>query len=337
MKKRSVKEPLLALVFVLLAALLIALASTLLRPARVDYGAVWGPYLAEPEDSLDYLYLGSSYAYCDVNPGVIYGESGLTGYVMAGPELTMSQSYYYLKEALKTQSPAVVFIEASALHFDRYQNYTQVNVGYMPLGKNKLDAIFQASEPELRTGLLFDLYFYHNRWKDLALSDAARALTPPAADRLKGYTAVDGIFEGISDGPFRRDTKSQEVYRENMAWLSKMLSLCTDRGIQPVVVFHPTYSQLPPEDYDQIRRDVEAAAPNALYLDWSDNIQPVGLDPALHFYDPGHLNQPGAALFSAWEARFMTDVLGLTPRPQTPDNAAAWTATAEQWTSVEES
>ena len=154
------KERIFAAAFAVLAALLLGLAGLALRPARVNYGAVWGPYRAEPADSLDYLYLGSSYAYCDVNPALVYDASGLTGYVLAGPEQTLSQTYYYLKEALRTQSPQAVILEASALHFARYQSYTQINVGYMPFSRNKLAAIFRASEPELRTGLLFELYFY---------------------------------------------------------------------------------------------------------------------------------------------------------------------------------
>lgn len=149
------REPIFALLFLLLSALLIGLLSLALRPVRTDYGAVWGPYLAEPRDSLDYLYLGSSYAYCDVDPVVLYDRTGLTGYVLAGPEQTLSQTYWYLREALKTQDPALVVLEGSALAFQKYQSYTQVNVGYMPAGLNQLGAIFTAAEPELRTGLLF--------------------------------------------------------------------------------------------------------------------------------------------------------------------------------------
>ena len=84
------KALLFAAAFVLTAALLLGRCGAALRPVRVDYGAVWEPYLAEPKDSLDYLYLGSSYAYCDVNPSLIYDATGLTGYVLAGPEQTLS-------------------------------------------------------------------------------------------------------------------------------------------------------------------------------------------------------------------------------------------------------
>lgn len=327
MKRHLWKEGAAVLLFLLLAALLISVLSAVLRPARVDYGAVWGPYLAEPEDSLDYLYLGSSYAYCDVDPAVIYGETGLTGYVLAGPEQTLSQTYWYLREALETQSPSLVVLEASALEFARYQDYTQVNVGYMPFGLNKLGAIFTASEPELRTGLLFDLYFYHSRWKEITLAGAAQALQPPHTDLLKGYTAVDGTFEEIASGPFTRESQPREVYEENLSDLAKIAGLCRERQVPLIVVFHPTYSQIAPEDRAAIREDV--AALGVPFYDWSEDMDSAGIQPELHFYDPGHLNREGAARFSAWLGGSFTGELGLAPRPQDPENTAAWSLVAQ--------
>ena len=321
------KEPLFALAFVAVAALLIGLCADALRPQRVDYGAVWGPYLAEPRDSLDYLYLGSSYAYCDVDPAVIYEHTGLTGYVLAGPEQTLSQTYWYLREALRTQSPSAVVLDASALHFDPYQNYTQVNVGYMPMGLNKLGAVFTASEPGLRTGLLFDLYFYHNRWKDVTPGELVRGLAPVGTDTLKGFTGVEGVFEQIADGPFRREEKEEAVYQANLADLGRIQALCQSRNIPLVVVFHPTYSQLSPEMYRRIGADVVALG--ARYYDWSDESAAFGIVPEEHFYDPGHLNRDGAAVFSSRLGDFFGEELGLIPRDQTAENEAAWEAVAE--------
>ena len=80
---------------------------------------------------------------------------------MAGSEQTLSITYWYLKEVFKTQSPSAVVLEATSLFFAQYQNYTQLNIDLMPFSPNKLGAIFTAAEPELRTGLLFDLWFYH--------------------------------------------------------------------------------------------------------------------------------------------------------------------------------
>lgn len=333
MKRTIVKRAVSAVLFLLIAALLLGAAGLALRPIRTDFGAVWKPYLAEPKDSLDYLYLGSSYAYCDVNPGLVYASSGLTGYVMAGPEQTLSIAYWYLKEALRTQSPQTVVIEASGLGFQPYQNYTQINVGYMPAGLNKLQAVFTASEPKLRTGLLFELYFYHSRWKETSLSEMAQSLLPGKTDTLKGYTPVDGTFDKISDGPFSRQDPDESLYAENYGWLCKILKLCQERGIRPVVVFHPTYSRFSSGFYEKVSSDLTRDWPDVLCCNWSGDLGSSGLDPASDFYDPGHLNQQGAARFSAWLGGFLSGQLSLVPRVQSPDNAAAWQATASHWTS----
>lgn len=142
---------------------------------------MWADYLAQPRDSMDYLYLGSSYVYCDVDPAAVEDASGLRGFAMAGPEQTMGISYWYLRECLRTQSPRAVIIEGTALHFEEFQGYTQVNLAYMPYGLNRIAAAFTVAEPELRTGILFDLYFYHDRWKELYGDlDPRRGRTAPA-------------------------------------------------------------------------------------------------------------------------------------------------------------
>lgn len=316
------REPIFALLYLLLAGLLLGLLSKAFLPIRTDYGAVWGPYLAEPENSLDYLYLGSSYAYCDVDPVVLYDQSGLTGYVLAGPEQTLSQTYWYLRQALKTQHPGVVVLEGSALAFARYQSYTQINVGYMPMGLARLGAVLTASEPELRPGLLFPLYFYHSRWKEITMDEAMEALGPGETDTLKGFTPVEGVFEEIAEGPFPREAPSEEVYQENLVWLGRICALCREEGIALAVAFHPTYSQLPADFRSRAAEDVTALG--ALFYDWTDEGDAMGIVPTSHYYDPGHLNREGAALFSAWLGDFLTGELELSPRTQTAENGEAW-------------
>ena len=181
-----------ALLFLLLTAVLVNFVSDVLRPAQTTYGSTWSAFRAEPRDSLDVIYLGSSFAYCDVNPSVVYDASGLTGYVMAGSEQPLSITYWYLKEIFRTQSPAAVVLEGTSLYFKQYQNYTQQNVSQMPFSLNKLGAIFTASEPEVRGGLLFDLSLYHSRWREAGADDWKKALRPLRRDHYKGHTPMEG-------------------------------------------------------------------------------------------------------------------------------------------------
>ncbi|MCI8651274.1 MAG: hypothetical protein HFF05_02360 [Oscillospiraceae bacterium] len=324
------KEPLWALAFLLTAALALNFTADVLRPAHTDYGSTWDAYLCEPENSIDVLFLGSSYAYCDWNPGAMYAASGLTGYVMGGSEQTPAITYWYLKEALKTQTPSLVVMEATSLFFDRYQNYTQINLGYMPWGLNRIQATLECAEPEKKLGLFWDLYFYHDRWKELTASDVKKALIPARADRLKGHTAVDQIFEQTADGPFLSDMRqTEEVYQQNLQDFARIVQLCADKGIDLVVTINPTYSQYTPEVYSRLEKDVLSAGA-ADFLNWSNSFAEAGLDPAVHLYDGGHLNQTGAKIFSAYTGQYFLS-RGLTPRPQTEENRAAWEATAQYW------
>jgi len=329
--KRNTKELLWGLGWLLTAALCLLFAARLLRPAHTSYGSTWREYLQEPEDSIDVLFLGSSYAYCDWNPGVMYDESGLTGYVMGGSEQPPVLTYYYLKEALKTQTPAVVVMEGSSLYFDRYQNYTQLNVGYMPWGWNRVQATLHGAEPEKRLGLFFDLYFYHDRWRELTLGDLKRALLPARADQMKGHTAVGTVFDKAEGGPWLRDMEqTEEVYRQNLQDFGRIAALCREEGIDLILTINPTYSQYTPQVYDRLAADVAALAPEVRFVNWADSFEEIGLDVKQHLYNGGHLNRYGAELFSAYTGRYLLE-LGYTPRPQSEENRQAWEATAAYW------
>lgn len=318
------------LAFVLAAVVVLGILGNIFRPVHTTYGSTWDAFLAEPKDSIDVLFLGSSYAYCDWNPGVMYSESGLTGYVMAGGEQTMGVSYYTLKEALKTQSPSVVVMEGAPLFFAPYQSYTKINVGYMPWGLNKVGAILEYAEPELRTGLFFDLYFYHDRWKELTGADLKKALPQRRTDALKGYTAVEGVFVSETGVPAVSGVmRSEEDYAANLKTFRRIAQLCEQEGIDLIVTMNPTYGQFTKEMYDRFGSDVLAAGADR-YVCWADAFDEIGLDASKHLYDGDHLNREGAVVFSRFTGRYLRD-LGYGPRPQSEENARAWEETAEYW------
>lgn len=334
MKKRPYphrKEALALVAFLVVAALALGLCSQLLRPLRTAYGSTWSTYLQEPEDSIDVLYLGSSYAYCDWNPAEIYAASGLTGYVMGGSEQTPAITYWYLKEALKTQSPQLVVLEGSSLFFQRYQNYTQINLGYMPWGMNRVHAILEAAEEDKKLGLFLDLYFYHDRWKELTPASVKAALTPAKADPLKGHTAVDKVYVPENDPWIRNmDAVDWDLYAQNMADFARIAQLCQEEGISLLVTINPTYSQFSQDVYAKLEEDVTAAGDHVRFVCWADSFEDLGLDRTTCLYDGGHLNQQGAAVFSRKMGEYLA-TLGYVPRLQTPENQTAWAAAVDYW------
>ena len=321
---KKIKESLFAVCFILVAALLLQGTGDALRPVRRSFGCEWSDYLAEPYDSLDYLYLGSSYGYCDVSPGIIYGESGLTGYALCGPVQTLSITAAYLEEALKTQSPKRVFVETSGLQFEKYGGYSQANIDYMPNSIQRLKATFTAAEPELRTGLLFPLYFYHDRWKSVNFEEMVRSSVPLEKCGYKGYTGMYGAYGAADLGPQVRLPAKQAQYAENLQELGIIAKICQKNNIPLTVVIHPTYCRLPEETRLQMRNDVLSLGSGVSFYDWTTGLSAMGINENYHFYDAAHLNRDGAKIFSRWLGRLMTEDLGMVPQDQSAKNEKDW-------------
>ncbi|MBR5283993.1 MAG: hypothetical protein IKU27_02940, partial [Clostridia bacterium] len=201
------KELCAALLCLLAAAYILVQFTALTTPKQHDYGSTWGHFLQEEENSIDVLFIGSSLTYCNVVPSIFWEESGLSGYVVSGPELTVPIEQYYLREALRTQSPSVVFFEISGALFDRYTGYTKTVIGQMPWGLNRIKATFNEAEKDLVNGLLFPMHFYHSRWSELKEDDHIVFEEGYTADPLAGYTYLGTYRPYDTDSFFTRETE----------------------------------------------------------------------------------------------------------------------------------
>lgn len=314
MKTRK-REALALVVSLLVLALALSFLTRLLTPKQHDFGSTWGHYEAEETNSLDLLFFGSSLVYCDVVPAVLWEETGLTGYVMAGPEQTIPMTYYYVREAMETQSPRAIFVEITGMFYNRYTNYTKTNIGQMPWGRNRLEATFREAEPEVRAGLLFPLLFYHDRWSSLTADDWDVTFSGYEPDPLAGYTyldtycTTDGIYERtIGDDP--------ENYQRNLEALGRIYEDCQGRGVQLVFYVAPTLGRIPEDAMDSLQNTIVETMPDALLLDCNDHFAEIGADETRDFHDTLHYNAAGAEKFSRFLGGWISENLGLEPLPE---------------------
>ena len=68
----------------------------------------------QPENTVDVLVLGSSLGNAGINTSILWNEYGIAVYSLCGAEVPYWVSYYYLEEALKTQTPKLILIDAKA-------------------------------------------------------------------------------------------------------------------------------------------------------------------------------------------------------------------------------
>lgn len=106
-----------------IAAVLICLVLllSLLTPVFVPkYGDTFGTTVVmdgfyELEDnSIDVLFLGSSQIMTAISPVQIYEKTGISSYNLGTEQQNMVLSYYLLKEALRFQTPQIVFWTCSS-------------------------------------------------------------------------------------------------------------------------------------------------------------------------------------------------------------------------------
>ena len=307
-----------------LAALLLFLciswgAGVLLRPERKLYGSMWQAYRTEPRESIDVLFFGSSLVYCDVAPAWIWAESGLRSYVMAGPEQTIPISYYYIREACRTQSPQLIMMEVTGLFYQKYQNYTRANIDYMPLSANRLAATFTAAERELIPDLLYPLFSYHDRLNDIDGEELRRKLKP-AADPLAGYTFLSDACPPPDYAERAEFTADSDAYRANLRWLERIRDFCEQHDTALLLYVAPSAGRIPAAAMELLRQDLSALGLSL--ADLNEALPELGIDDERDWYDFLHFNERGAEKFSRWLGAYLTAQPGIMP---SEGEDAAWT------------
>ena len=127
-----------------------------------------------PKDTVDVLVLGTSHAGMNVSTKTMWDEYGIAGYRYWGSIQPIWNTYYYLLDALKYQSPKVVLMDAHSLTFQQeYGTYpVQVkNTIAMRLSKEKIENIWASVPPEDRAFMIFGFPTYHNRYNQLTQED----------------------------------------------------------------------------------------------------------------------------------------------------------------------
>lgn len=311
----------------LLLALLVfcTLAGRVLIPKRHDSGAVWGMYRKEPKNTVDVLFFGSSLVYCNLIPSVIWEETGLQTYLMAGPDQQIPVTYFYLREACKTQSPKAVFIEATAMLTDKPGDSAKVNLAYMPFNENRLLPTFSQVKREDVPGLLFPLYAYHDRWDDLTSQDWQEGILGYETDPLAGYTFLDQamVFQKLSYRSY--DT----VYEKNLEYAEKMTSFCKEKGIRAVFFLAPRAARIEKPVVRRLERELTALG--ADFWDSQEDFPKLGIDLSADFFDELHFNYRGAEKFSRYTAGKLTE-LGLSPSGD--PESLLWRQRAEHFSSL---
>lgn len=244
MKKRTVFLTFTS--FLLIFAVLFICVTEVLKDKRVELeydvtSKVKGFY-QEPDNSLDFVFVGSSQLYAAIAPNVLFKEFGITSYDFAANEQPMWISYYYIKEALAHQNPKAIVLDVFTMYGNEYEKEgaTHINLDDLPWNLNKIQAI-QASVPKGERGAFyFELVKYHDTWNTLNRHkimssfwderNVYRGYSPFVVPHEYGETAPQEVIDQIERAPMGDMAKE---------WLDKIIELTRREGVDLILVKTP--------------------------------------------------------------------------------------------------
>ena len=144
---------------------------------RTDAGCIQlADFYRLEEDTVDVLFVGSSHVYYSINTCNLYDDYGIASYLLASPAQPVWISYYFLQEALKTQSPRLVVFDVCTL----YKKQSDVGAASLPSlismkpSREKWKAIRAVNQEEKLLDAIsafFSFPYYHTRYDELTRQD----------------------------------------------------------------------------------------------------------------------------------------------------------------------
>lgn len=188
-QNRTVRRTAAVICFCALFCVLFAGASQLLRN-KDSAGAILSLY-EEPRDSLDVIFIGSSHILNGVLPLELWQEYGIVSNNLGQHGQSIPISYYMAQEAIRTQHPDLIVLDAYMLYYPDLiyegDGNSHKSIDNMAWSGPKLRAIFELFSWEDRWDYLVPLSFYHTRWKELSAEDLRPSIPPERGVRC-GWT-----------------------------------------------------------------------------------------------------------------------------------------------------
>ena len=280
-------------------------------------------YYDLPEDTVDVLFLGSSHIGMNVSTQVLWDEFGIAGYKCWGSTQPIWNTYFYLKECLKYQTPKVVVVDVhgSIFSYDYADYVLQIkNTMGLRLSRDKIDAVLTSSPKSQWGNMLLELPTYHTRYSELSEEDFQyfpwmhhtdiSVLVNQSQDIVFPFDILDkDATEGVE--PL---AKKEEKY------LRAIIELCRERNI-PLELISAPY-QLSEFEQRRFRAVGELVAEydGLRFTNYNDIYRECNIDPHQDFLDPGHFNSTGVPKYTRLLADLLNSTYDLPDRREDPDH-----------------
>lgn len=319
--------------FVLAASFCVGMVNEWLKP-KYYYNQTWPAtntfkdFYDLKKDTVDVLFLGSSHAMCSFNPQVLYDTYGITSYNLGSEQQSIVVSYYWLREALKYQSPKAVVLDTYMLHkFGAVYVYNEMNCSETAVRKamdsmkpsllkwEAAKAIEKVDPTQSALSYFLLNIRYHTRWTELGEDDYTETSMVNHGG-IKGFTVFgSGNIDPSQEYTPFQDKEADASDSEGMVgsaaeYLDKITELCSQNNIQLILTNIPCAE---PIGRYRATRDY-AAAHNLPYYDFNE----ASIYKAVNYYAPqdllSHPSYMGAEKITKYLGDKLANQYKISPR-----------------------
>ena len=292
-KKQFAQGALKIAAFVLLVILLLEGMSKALMPRSNSGSGGMHNYRArgfsgEEKNSLDAAALGNSDLASGFSPMELWKSHGISGFACGEPNQTIDQSVRLLQELLTCQKPKVVILETDTLFQENIDGHL-------------------TSLVKTAANYLFPVLEYHDRWKNVTLSELMGKQEKSWHDPSKGYRySSDRVaYKGVD---YMEETgDKEEIDAIAKKSLDQFVEICQKQGIQVMLMEMPSANS-----WNMARHQVMAdyaLSKSIPFIDFNmkNKMKETGFDWMTDSRDGGnHLNYSGAKKISAWLGDYLS-------------------------------
>lgn len=272
-----------------------------LIPKRTDGITTMQDYYAQEKGSVDLLILGSSHVGMNLDTEVLWKEYGISSYILWGSIQPFWNTYYYLVEALKTQTPDVIVLDvyAALLGFEYSDESRQVvNTAGMKLSLNKLSAVMESTPKEQWLNLFLGLPLYHRRYDEVTADDFLHFPWNKSRVNYKGSGCRYGTGTIVLDSAWPVAETAGLIEKEE-AYLIRIITYCQEKNIPLVLIKTPTVNRAAEQPiYNTVKEMAEQYGVPFYNMNLLDEW--TGITCNDYWTDGAHLNTNGARKVSSW-------------------------------------
>lgn len=284
---------------------------------KVPRSQLYDFYHYVDENTIDVLCVGSSHMYCGINPVQMWDDYGIAAFDLACGAQSVWFSYYYIKEALKTQKPKVIILDVYTLKQEKdkyFDEKVESNLLNMSLSYNKWEAL-QATGVDNKVELFFQFPILHSRYDELESRDFD--LDNNGNVNYLGYYYETRIvpYEEAAVADVSGVTECEPITQKTEEYLRKSIELCQEENVDIILVNAPW-----PDITDEVQKKYNyiqkiAEEYEVPFLNGCLYNNEIGMDYTVDSMgDGGHLNYTGVTKYTEWLCKWLNERYDLPDR-----------------------